>query len=180
MKTTKAISTMDFLLTDRRLFAKIAEYQKYERNKILFAIVGLNICLPNISKKEVDQLIKDNFRGGKDLTIMKGGKYYILMKDTSVEVAERAVNRLKTKLSFISINFRCLKDSKRFQAAAFILGTSRIKRIIKCKHVDLTSTSNFSSKQTPIMNFGLKEYLKCSVITNSYNHLNNSLVNIVV
>ena len=58
METTKAISTMDFLLTDRRLFAKIAEYQKYERNKILFAIVGLNICLPNISKKKWTNSLK--------------------------------------------------------------------------------------------------------------------------
>ncbi len=170
---------MDFSITNTPILAQtITAYQKPDKNEISFAIVGLNICLPNTSKKEMSQLVKDNFRSGKDRILKKGSEYYILMKDTSVEVAERAVNRLKAKLSFMSRNFWCSEGTKCIQAAAFILGTSKITKKIKYTYVDLTPASNFKLKRTP-MTFGLKKYLSYSVTSKAYNHQTNSIINVV-
>jgi hypothetical protein len=171
---------MNYSVTNVSILTQaITAHQESERNKIPFAVAELNICLPNISKKEVDQFVKDNFRGGKDRILKKDGTYYILMKGTSIEVAERAVNRLKAKLSFISRNLRCLEDTKRNQAAVFILGTSRITKRFECKYVDLAPGLNFVSERTRSMPFGFEEYLKCSETPKADNHPESSFISIL-
>ena len=172
---------MDFSVTSRpTLTQAITAYRKSEGNKIPFAVAELNICLPNTSKKEVDKIVEDNFRGGKDRILKKDGKYYILMKGTTIKVAERAVNRLKAKLlGLISRNLRCLKNTKRIQASAFILGTSMITKSFQIKYVDLAPHLNFVSKRTHSMPFGFKEYLKCSETPKGDNNPVNPMVNIL-
>jgi hypothetical protein len=171
---------MDFSVTSRPLLTQaITAYEKYEGNKIPFAVAELNICLPNTSKEEVDKIVKDNFRGEKDRILKKNGKYYILMKGTTIKVAERAVNRLKAKLGLISRNLRCLKNTKRIQASAFILGTSMVTKSFEFKYVDLAPYLNFVSKKTHSIPFGFKEYLKCSETPKGDNHPDNPMVNIL-
>ncbi len=171
---------MDFSVTSRPMLTQaIMAHQKSEGNVVPFAVAQLNICLPNTSKKEVNRIIEDNFRGEKDRVLKKDSKYYIIMKGTTIKVAERAVNRLKAKLGLISRNFRCLKGTKRIQASAFILGTSRITKGFECKYVDLAPHLNFVTKRTHSMPFGFKEYLKCSETPKADNHPDNPMVNIL-
>jgi hypothetical protein len=171
---------MDFSVTNRSIPTQsITAYQKSEGEKIPFVMAGLNICLPNTSQEEVAKIVKDNFRSEKDRVLEKDAKYFILMKGTTIEAGERALNRLKAKLGFISRNFRCLKDSKPIQADAYILGTSRKAKKHKCKYVDLTPVLNFVSKETHRQTFGFKEYLKYSIAPKGANHSDDSTVNIL-
>jgi len=57
---------------NRSIFHILAKMQKLQKYRYIpFAAVKLNVCLQNISKKEIDEIIKDNFRSEKDL-IFKG------------------------------------------------------------------------------------------------------------
>ncbi len=172
---------MDFSVTNRPILPQaITAYQKSEGTKIPFAIAVLNVCLPNTSKKELNKIVEDNFRGGKDRILKIDGKYYIIMKGTTIKVAERAVNRLKAKLlGIISRNLWCFKNTKRIQASAFILGTSMITKSFEFKYVDLAPHLNFVSKRTHSMSLDLMEYLKCSATPKADNHLKNPTVNIL-
>jgi len=172
---------MDIFSTNKPMLAQaITAYQNFENNVAPFALAVLNICLPNTTKREVEKIVENNFRGENDQILMKNGKYYILMKDTTIKAAERAVNRLKSKFGFINKNFCCLKDTKLIQAAAFILGKRRITKSFECKYVDLTIGLNFVSKGTHNMKAGFKEYLKCSETPNAENHPENFFINILV
>ena len=172
---------MDIFFTNKPMLAQaITAYQNFENNVAPFALAVLNICLPNATKREVDKIVENNFRDEKDQILMKNGKYYILMKDTTIKAAERAVNRLKANLGIVSGNFRSLKDIKLIQAAAFILGTRRIKKNFECKYVDLTLGLNFVSKGTHNRQSGFKEYLKCSETPKAENHPENYSISILV
>jgi hypothetical protein len=171
---------MDIFFTNKPMLAQaITAYQNFENNVAPFALAVLNICLPNATKREVDKIVENNFRDEKDQILMKNGKYYILMKDTTIKAAERAVNRLKAKLGLISRNLRCLKNTKRIQASAFILGTSMVTKSFEFKYVDLAPYLNFVSKKTHSIPFGFKEYLKCSATPKVDNHPDNPMVNII-
>ena len=170
---------MDFSITNRPLTVQsITAYQKSEGEKIPFVVAGLHICLPNTCREDVAKIVKDNFRSEKDRVLEKGVKYYVLMKGITMEVAERAINRLKVKLGFISRNSRCLKDTDGIQAAAYLFGTSRITKRLECKYIDLASDLNFVSKERHGQIFGLKEYLKSAITPKADNHPDGSKVNI--
>jgi hypothetical protein len=171
---------MDFSVTSRPIFTQaITAYRKSEGNNIPFAVAELNIFLPNISKKEINKIVEDNFRGGKNRIVKKDGKYYILMKGLTTKVAERVVNRLKAKLGPVSRNLRCLKNTKRIQASAFILGTSMTTKNFEFKYVDLAPHLNFVSERTRSMPFGFEEYLKCSETPKADNHPDSFIINIL-
>ncbi|MGD9226647.1 MAG: hypothetical protein PVF26_09120 [Desulfobacterales bacterium] len=179
-KIPDAFAIMNFLVTNRPMASQaITAHQKSEANVVPFAAALLHICLPNTSEKEVDKIVKDNFRGEKDRVLKKDSKYYILMKGTTIEVAERAVNRLKAKLGLIGRNFRCLKSTKRIQASAFILGTSGITKRFEFKYVDLAPHLNFVAKRTQSMPSGFEEYLKCSEKPTADNHRESSFISIL-
>jgi hypothetical protein len=171
---------MDFSVTSRPIFTQaITAYRKSEGNNIPFAVAGLNIFLPNTSKKEINKIVEDNFRGGKNRIVKKDGKYYILMKGLTTKVAERVVNRLKAKLGPVSRNLRCLKNTKRIQASAFILGTSMTTKSFEFKYVDLASHLNFISNRTRSMPLDFMEYLKYSDTQKADNNLGTPMVNIL-
>jgi len=127
----------------------------------------------------LNRIIEDNFRGEKDRILKKDSKYYILMKGTTIKAAERAVNRLKAKLGFISRSFLCLKATKPIQASAFVLGTSAITKRLEFKYVDLIPHLNFVSKRTHSLPFCFKEYLKCSETPKADNHPDSFILNIL-
>ena len=157
----------------------ITAYQNFENNVAPFALAVLNICLPNATKREVDKIVENNFRGEDDRVLKRDSKYYILMNGSTIEVAERAVNRLKSKFGFISRNFCYLKDTRRIQATAFILGIRRITKSFECKYVDLTTGLNLSNKETHNVKSDFKEYMKCSILRKADNHSDEFIVNII-
>lgn len=172
---------MDYSVTIRPILTQaITAHQKSEDNVVPFAVAELNICLPNTSKEEVDKIVKDNFRGEKDRVLKKDSKYCILMKGTTIKVAESAVNRLKAKLlGLISRNSPCLKYTKRIQASAFILGTGRITKRFEFKYVDWAPLLNFVTKRTHSIPFGFEDYLKCSETPKADNHPDRSIISIL-
>jgi hypothetical protein len=170
---------MDFSIANRPLLVQsITAFQKSEGEKIPFVVAGLHICLPNTRQEDVARIVKDNFRSEKDRVLEKDVKYYVLMEDTTIEAAVRAINRLKVKLGFISKIFRCLKDTKGIQAAAYLFGTSRTTKRLECKYIDLAPDLNFARKENHSQTFDLKEYLKHAIASNADNHPDDSTVNI--
>ena len=96
---------MDISVTNNSILTQAPKaYNNFESCQIPFAAVKLNICLQNTSKKEIDEIVEDNFRSEKDLIFKEDKNYFILMKRTTIEAAQRAVNRLKAKIGRITRN----------------------------------------------------------------------------
>lgn len=58
---------MDFPVTNIPILIQaITAHQKSEDKVVQFSVAVLNICFPITSKKEVNKIVEDNFRGEKD------------------------------------------------------------------------------------------------------------------
>jgi uncharacterized protein YdaT len=96
---------MDIIVSNNSILTQATRaYNNFESCQIPFAAVKLNICFQNTSKKEIDEIVEDNFRSEKDLIFKEDKNYLILMKRTTIEAAERAANRLKAKIGYIARN----------------------------------------------------------------------------
>ena len=116
---------MDISVTNNNILTQATKaYNNFESCQIPFAAVKLNVCMQNTSKKQIDEIVEDNFRSEKDLILKKDKNYFILMKRTTIEAAERAVNRLKSKIGHITRNCESLKDNNHNHASAYILALS--------------------------------------------------------
>jgi uncharacterized protein YdaT len=155
-------------------------YNNFESFQIPFAAVKLNVCLQNSGKKEIDELIEDNFRSEKDLLFKKDKNYFILMQRTSIEAAERAVNRLKAKIGQITRNCESLKDHNHNHAAAYILGSIRGTKRMHIKYIDLNPNFNSFDRKTHKIPFGYSEYLRWLQVPKTESLKINQMINIVV
>jgi hypothetical protein len=159
----------------------IKAYNNFESCKTPFAAVKLNVCLQNTSEKKIDEIVEDNFRSEKDL-IVKGDKnYLILMKRTTIEAAERAVNRLKSKIGHIlTQNGEKLKNSKHVHASAYILGFSRGTKKVHFKYLDLNPTLNPFDRSIYKVQVDYSEYLRWFESPENERLEINKIINIVV
>ena len=176
------IQTVDISITHNNIFNKAkTAYNNFEGRQIPFAAVRLNICLQNTCKKEIDEIVEDNFRSENDLIFKECENYLILMEKTTIEAAEKAVNRLKTKVShIIARNFENLKDSNLVCASAYILGSARGANKISFKYLDLNPILNSLERKIHKMPFGYGEYLRWFELAKSQSFKINKMINIVV
>ncbi len=152
---------MDISVTYNNLSTQATTaYYNFKSCQIPFAAVKLNVCLQNISKKEIDEIIEDNFRSEKDLIFKEDQKYFILMERTTIEAAERAVGRLKAKMGHIIRNCENLEDNSHNHATAYIFGSSKGTKRIHIKYLDLNFNFNSFNRKNPNITFGYGEYLK--------------------
>ena len=171
---------MDMLVTGNPLYAQATRaYEDFEKRKIPFAAVKLNISLQTTASKEVDALVEDNFRSEKDLIFINADGYIILMKDTTMEAAERALNRLKDRLGFLTRGGDGFKDNKRIHASAYILGSCQATKSIQTKYLDLSPHLNFKNS-TDTLQFNFKEYLRWLESSKNTDSQANQGIDIVV
>jgi len=173
---------VDISITNNNILNKATTaYNNFESCQIPFAAVKLNICLQNTNKKEFDKIVEDNFRSEKDLIFKEYENYLILMEETTIEAAERAVNRLKAKVGhIISQNYENLKDSSHVRASAYILGSGRKTKEIHFKYLDLNPNLNSFDKKIHKMPFGYDEYLRWFELLKGDSSKINKMINIVV
>ena len=104
-------------------------YNNFESRKIPFAAVKLNVCRQKTNEKKIDEIVEDNFRSEKDLIFKEDQNYIILMKRTTIEAAEMAVNRLKAMIgNILTQDGENLIDGKHLHASAYILGFSEVTK----------------------------------------------------
>ena len=153
---------MNITVIDNSILAQATKaYTNFEKCQIPFAAVKLNICLQNTGKEEIDEIVEDNFRSEKDTIFKQNGKYLILMNRTTIEAAERAVNRLRTKVGHI-INNNCgnLKDNRNVHASAYIYGSSRTINKMRIKYLDLSPAISSFDRKNVKLPLDYSEYLR--------------------
>jgi hypothetical protein len=172
---------MDISGTNKHILPQaIKTYNNFESCQIPFAAVKLNVCLQNTSKKVIDKIIEENFRGEKDLIFKEDKSYIILMKRTTIEAAERAVKRLKAKIGYIASNCESLKDISHNHASAFIFGSIRGTKRMHTKYLDLNPNLNSFDIETHKIPFGYGEYSRWFELLNNEQLKFNQMVNVVV
>ena len=156
-------------------------YNNFESCQIPFAAVKLNICLQNTSKKEIDEIVEDNFRSEKDTIFKENGKYIVLMKRTTIEAADRAVNRLKAKIAHLVIRKReDLKSNGYVSASAYIYGSNRAKNKMRIKYLDLSPAISSFARENIKMPLNYGEYLRWFELPKTENLKINTMINVVV
>jgi hypothetical protein len=172
---------MDFSITNTHFLPQaIKAYHNFESCQIPFTAVKLNICFQNTSKKEIDEIVEDNFRSEKDLILKEDKNYFILMKRTTIEAGERAVNRLKAKIGYITRNCESLRDINHNHASAYIFGFSRGTKKMHSKYLDLNPHLNSFDRKIHKMPLGYGEYLRWLEIPKTENLKINKMINVVV
>jgi hypothetical protein len=173
---------MDLSINNGSILSRAPKaFNNFKSCKIPFAAVKLNVYLQNTNKKKIDEIVKDNFRSEKDLIFKEDQNYIILMKRTTFEAAEMAVNRLKAKIGYIlAQNNETLKDSKHVHASAYILGSSMKTKQIHVKYLDLNPTLNSFDRSIHKMPFDYSEYLRWVEPPQSERSKINKMINIVV
>jgi len=158
---------MNLLVTNSHIFSQATRvYENFESRKIPFAAIKLNISLQNSYKNEVDEIVEDNFRRGKDLIFKNNDAYVILMKDTSIEVAESATNRLKFGLYLFGKNVTNFSGAQKIQASAHIFGFSNKAKRLLIKYLDLSSPLNVKKREDTVQ-ASLQEYLRWLELSNN-------------
>jgi len=172
---------MDLLINNGSILNRATTaYNNFESRKIPFAAVKLNVCLPNTNEKKINEIVEDNFRSEKDLIFKKDQNYIILMKGTTIEAAEMAVNRLKSKIGHIlTQDGETLKDSKHVHASAYILGFSGETKKFHLKYLDLNPTLNPFVKSIYKMQLDYSEYLRWFELPKNENLEIEKMINIV-
>lgn len=172
---------MDISVTNNSILIQATKaYNNFESCQIPFAAVKLNICFQNTSKKEIDEIVEDNFRSEKDLISKEDENYLILMKRTTIEAAERAVNRLKAKIGHTTINCESLKNNNHNHASAYIFGSIRGTKRMHIKYLDLNPNSNSFDRKTHKIPFGYDEYLRWFELPKTESLKINQMINVVV
>jgi uncharacterized protein YdaT len=172
---------MDISVTNKNILTQATKaYNNFESCQIPFAAVKLNVWLQNTSRTEMDTIVEDNFRSEKDLIFKEDKNYIILMKRTTIEAAERAVNRLKAKIGHITRNCESLKDNNHNHASAYIFGSIRGTKRMHIKYLDLTPNLNTFDRKTHKITFGYGEYLRWFELPKTESLKINQMVNVVV
>ena len=172
---------MDITGTNNNILIQAPKaYNNFESCQIPFAAVKLNVCLQNISKKAIDKIIEDNFRSEKDLIFKEDKNYIILMKRTTIEAAERAVNRLKAKIDYITRNCERLKDNNQNHASAYIFGSIRGTKRMHIKYLELNPNLNFFDRKIYKIPFGYGEYLRWLQLPKTESLKVHQMINVVV
>ena len=136
--------------------------------------------MQNASKKEIDEIVEDNFRSEKDFILKKDKNYLILMERTTIEAAERAVNRLKSKIGHINKNCGSLKDNIHNSASAYIFGSIRGTKSMRFKYLDLNPNINSFYKKNHKLTFGYGEYLRWLQLPKTESLKIHQMINVVV
>ena len=153
---------MDIPITNKNVLIQATKaHNNFKDRQIPFAAVKLDVWLQNISKKEIDTFVENNFRSEKDSIFKKNTNYLILMKRTTFEEAQRAVFRLKTELGCIAKKYDNLKNKKHYRASASIFGTTKGTKRMQVKHLNLIPDSDSFDRNILKMSFGYDEYIKC-------------------
>ena len=134
-------------------------YVDFERQRVPFAAIKLNISMQNWNKQECDEIVEDNYRSENDVVFKNQDEYVILMQDTTLEVAENATYRLRNRLGQLSPFSKKIGDINPIQASAHILGSSPGTDKLLVRYLDLSPQFNFKAPVETIQpNFN--EYLK--------------------
>jgi hypothetical protein len=151
---------MDFPVTKNSLTRAAEAHPNYERCQTPFAAVRINICLPNTGKKQIDEIVEDNFRNENDLIFKEDKDYLIFMQTTPIEAAERAVSRLKAKLGRMTGSRGNSTDNSHIHASAYIFGSSGGSNRIAVRYLDLSPDINTCERKNHAMKLGYGEYVK--------------------
>lgn len=173
---------MDFLVTKKQFIDQASrEYKTFERIKTPFAAVKINVFSPSYQREKVDNIIRNNFRKKVDLFRKNNEGYWILMQDTSIDVAENATKRLKAKLARLSICCDNFSENTEIQAYAYILGSRKEDEQIEERCLNLAEGFSFH-KRFDISSFNLTEYLRWIELLDNYEtkFRQNKNVNLVV
>ncbi len=151
---------MNFPITHYHALNQATEaYQNYERSRIPFAAIKLNISMQNWDEKQCDQIVEDNYRSEKDVIYKKKDAYVILMHDATLEAAETATQRLKTRLGQLNQCAGRFENMNAIEASAYILGPGKGTRGMLIRYLDLSSKLH-CRPQFEILQSGFREYIK--------------------
>jgi len=151
---------MNFPITHNQALNQATQaYQNFERGRIPFAAIKLNISMQKGNEQQCDQIVEDNYRSEKDVIYKKSDAYVILMQDTTLEAAETATQRLKVRLGQLNHVSNRFDNINAIQASAYILGPGKGTRGLFMRYLDLSSQPN-GRRQVDILQPSFQEYIK--------------------
>lgn len=134
-------------------------YVDFERRRIPFAAIKLNISMQNRNRRECDEIVEDNYRSENDVVFKNRDEYVILMQATTLEVAEAATYRLRKRLGRLSSFSKKPGDTSPIQASAHILGSTRGSDKLLVRYLDLSPQFSFKAQAERVQP-NLDAYLK--------------------
>jgi hypothetical protein len=165
--------------THQSLHQPALAHEDFDQANLPFSAAKLTISLNSTTKKKIDEIVEDNFRNEKDVVINKNQGYIVLMRDTTIEAAESAVNRLKNRLSQLARYSNRLKKFGQVQGSAYILGPDKKTSKLQARFLDF-GPEHDSRKNSDAAEFGIEEYLKWIEIPKPREAYGNPTVNIKV
>ena len=151
---------MDFSTASKKFmsYAKKA-YDQFEKQKIPFAAVKIYITGSKRDQLGIVDLIWNNFRSEKDFILKGESSYAILMKNTSLEAAEAATNRLGVKLYQLTHNSDNRDRNFQLCASACIYGASEETKKLHFRYLDFINPF-YDKKESEFWSPKFREYLK--------------------
>jgi hypothetical protein len=151
---------MNFPITHNQALNQATQaYQNFDRGRIPFAAIKLDIAMQNWNEQQCDQIVEDNFRSERDVIYKKSDAYVILMHDTTLEAAETATQRLKARLGQLNHYSNRFDNINAVEASAYILGPGKGTRGLLIRYLDLSSQLN-CRPQVDILQPSFREYIK--------------------
>ena len=156
----RAIIGMNFSTACEKFLSHTKEaYDKYEKQKIPFAAVKIYITGSWRYRAGVADMVWKNFRSEKDVILKSENNYAILMKNTSLEAAEAATNRLGMKLYHLTYDSDNLEKNLQFCASACIYGVSEETKKLHFRYLDFINPF-YAKRESELWPPNVREYLK--------------------
>ena len=152
---------MDFSKASKKfLFESAAAYSQFEKDKTPFAAVKICISGWVSDWEKLFDLLRNNFRSANDSFMKsKKSKIAVLMKNTTIEAAEEAVNRLEVKLRLLFSDFQKQDKEQRLNVSAYIYGVGATSQNLQFRYLEVIKTVHYK-KESDNWPTSFKEYLR--------------------
>ncbi len=145
--------------TEKFLSNSRQAYDKFQNHQTPFAAVKIYFSGLKGDRARIDDIVGNNFRSEKDAILKSENNYAILMHNTSLKVAEAAVNRISIKLSRLIYGGKNTTKKPRLNAYACIYGAGEKSAKLQFRHIELIRPLR-NRKEAEKLPPKIREYLK--------------------
>ncbi|UCF90340.1 MAG: hypothetical protein JSW39_18855 [Desulfobacterales bacterium] len=152
---------MDFSNAHAQFVSRARQaYENFVKHKIPFAAVKISVSGLCPDEEKLAKIIQHNFRTAKDVVVKNDKAYAVLMENTTIEAAEKASSRLKTKLGSMLPGDGESERSEQVLTSVYILGSSQRSTKLQFRNLDLSSPLRSPKEDIETGIANVREYLK--------------------
>ncbi|MDY6973276.1 MAG: hypothetical protein SV775_13245 [Thermodesulfobacteriota bacterium] len=139
-------------------------YENFVKHKIPFSAVKINIPQQNHGKRQLEDIVNENFRGKRDVVFKDDHTYGILMQNTTIDEATAASKRLAEKLCQSGYFDKESPANQTLHASVDIIGCGKGNTAMQSTCFDFNKAVHSSPCQSPPDNlrYEVRTYMKCA------------------